>query len=241
MRRPSASSRCRQSATSRARAASESPSIASRSTRTSTFVATLFTFWPPGPDARTARTYSARSGTRTVLLTTIARLMPRLYRAPAHHRSAAGRTAILGFVVIAERRRLTDVARGAVPADLYVRGATLLNVYTGELYPANVAAKGARIAYVGLRDEMVGPRTRVVDAAGRVLVPGYIDPHVHPSTLTTPSSLARFVLPLGTTAVVADTLQFCDLGGLDAFQTVADSLMTAPLRFYWMVRPHAQS
>ena len=144
-------------------------------------------------------------------------------------------------MTIAERRRLTDVARGAVPADLYVRGAMLLNVYTGELYAANVAAKGARIAYVGLRDEMVGPRTRIVDAAGRVLVPGYIDPHVHPSTLTTPSSLARFVLPLGTTAVVADTLQFWELGGLAAFRSVADSLMTAPLRFYWMVRPHAQS
>jgi adenine deaminase len=144
-------------------------------------------------------------------------------------------------VTIAERRRLTDVARGDVPADLYVRGGTLLNVYTGELYPANVAIRGERIAYVGVREEIVGPRTRVVDATGRVLVPGYIDPHVHPATLTTPSALARFVLPLGTTAVVADTLQFWELGGLRAFQTVADALLTAPLRFYWMIRPHAQS
>jgi len=144
-------------------------------------------------------------------------------------------------VTIAERRRLIDVARGALPADLYVRGATLLNVYTGELYPAGVAVRGERIAYVGVRDEMVGPRTRVLDATGRVLVPGYIDPHVHPATLTTPSALARFVLPLGTTAVVADTLQFWELGGLAAFRAVADALMTAPLRFYWMIRPHAQS
>ena len=150
--------------------------------------------------------------------------------------------ALYPFVVsMAERRRLTDVARGAAPADLYVRGGTLLNVYTGELYPANVATQGERIAYVGVRDEMVGPRTRVVDATGRVLVPGYIDPHVHPATLTTPSALARFVLPLGTTAVVADTLQFWELGGLAAFRAVADALVRAPLRFYWMVRPHAQS
>ena len=144
-------------------------------------------------------------------------------------------------MTIAERRRLTDVARGAASADLYVRGGTLLNVYTGELYPANVATRGERIAYVGVRDEMVGPRTRVLDATGHVLVPGYIDPHVHPATLTTPSALARFVLPLGTTTVVADTLQFWELGGLGAFQVVADALMTAPLRFYWMIRPHAQS
>ena len=144
-------------------------------------------------------------------------------------------------MTIAERRRLTDVARGAAPADLYLRGGTLLNVYTGELYRANVATRGERIAYVGVREEMVGPRTRVIDATGRVLVPGYIDPHVHPATLTTPSALAEFVLPHGTTAVVADTLQFWELGGLTAFRTVADALMTSPLRFYWMVRPHAQS
>ncbi|MGH7344097.1 MAG: adenine deaminase C-terminal domain-containing protein, partial [Candidatus Rokuibacteriota bacterium] len=111
-------------------------------------------------------------------------------------------------MTIAERRRLTDVARGAAPADLYVRGGTLLNVYTGELYRANVATRGERIAYVGTRDEMVGARTRVVDATGRVLVPGYIDPHVHPANLTTPAALARFVLPLGTTTMVADSLQF---------------------------------
>jgi adenine deaminase len=144
-------------------------------------------------------------------------------------------------VTIAERRRLTDVARGAAHADLYVRGGSLLNVYTGEIYPAGIAAKGERIAYVGARDDMVGPRTRVVDARGQVLVPGYIDPHVHPATLTTPAALARFVLPLGTTAVVADTLQFWELGGLAAFRRVADALRASPLRFYWMIRPHAQS
>jgi len=144
-------------------------------------------------------------------------------------------------VTIAERRRLTDVARGATHADLYVRGGSLLNVYTGEIYPAGVAAKGERIAYVGPRDDMVGARTRVVDAREQILVPGYIDPHVHPATLTTPAALARFVLPLGTTAVVADTLQFWELGGLAAFLKVADALLAAPLRFYWMIRPHAQS
>jgi adenine deaminase len=144
-------------------------------------------------------------------------------------------------VTIAERRRLTDVARGASPADLYVRGASLLNVYTGEIYPAAVAVKGERIAYVGPRDDMVGPRTRVVDATGQVLVPGYIDPHVHPATLTTPAALARFILPLGTTTVVADTLQFWELGGLAAFRGAADALLASPLRFYWMLRPHAQS
>lgn len=141
----------------------------------------------------------------------------------------------------AERRRLTAVARGAAPADVYVRGGTLLNVYTGELYPANVAILGERIAYVGLRDDMVGPRTVVVEAAGHVLVPGYIDPHVHPAHVITPSALARHVLPLGTTTVFADTLQFWELGGVGAVVTVADAFARSPLKFYWMVRVQGQT
>jgi len=144
-------------------------------------------------------------------------------------------------VTATQRRRLTAVARGAAAADLYVRGGTLLNVYTGELYRANVATLGERIAYVGTRDDMVSARTTVVEAAGRVLVPGYIDPHVHPAHVITPSALARYVLPLGTTTVFADTLQFWELGGLRAFVTVADALARSPLKFYWMLRVHGQT
>ena len=145
------------------------------------------------------------------------------------------------MLTVGQRRRLTAVARGAAPADLYVRDATLLNVYTGELYPANVAIAGERIAYVGAREDMVGPRTTILPAAGRVLVPGYIDPHVHPAHVVTPSALARHLLPLGTTSVFADTLQIWELGGRRAFQIVADALARSPLKFYWMIRVHAQS
>ena len=140
-----------------------------------------------------------------------------------------------------ERRRLIAVARGDIPADLYLRGGTLLNVYTGELYPANVAITGERIGYVGLRAETLGPRTRVLDVAGRILSPGYIDPHVHAAHLVTPSAFARHLLPLGTTTVFADTLQIWELGGLRAFRAVADGLARSPLKFYWMIRPHGQS
>jgi adenine deaminase len=140
-----------------------------------------------------------------------------------------------------QRRMLTAVARGAAAADRYLRGGTLVNVYTGEVYPANVAIRGERIAYVGLRDDMVGPATEVLDVHGHVLVPGYIDPHVHPGHLVTPSALARHLLPLGTTTVFADTLQFWELGGLAGFRAAADGLAGSPLKFYWMVRVHAQS
>jgi adenine deaminase len=118
-----------------------------------------------------------------------------------------------------ERARLVAVARGEAAADRYVRGGLLLNVYTGEVYPANVAIRGERIAYVGQREDMVGPRTEVIDAAGRIMVPGYIEPHAHPWNLATPVALARHVLPLGTTTVFGDNLSVYELGGLRGFET----------------------
>jgi adenine deaminase len=140
-----------------------------------------------------------------------------------------------------ERARLAAVARGEATADRYVRGGLLLNVYTGEIYPANVAIAGERIAYVGLREDMVGPGTELVDAAGRTLVPGYIEPHAHPWNLATPAALARHVLPLGTTAIFADNLTVYALAGLGGFEAAVAALARGPLKFYWMVRPHAQS
>ncbi len=133
------------------------------------------------------------------------------------------------------------MARGAAPADCYIRGGLLLNVYTGEIYPANVAIQGERIAYVGTREDMVGPRTRIIEAAGRTLVPGYIEPHAHPWNLATPAALARHVLPLGTTTIFGDNLSVYELGGLRGFEAAVAALARGPLKFYWMVRPEPQS
>ena len=72
-------------------------------------------------------------------------------------------------------------------------------------------------------------------------MPGYIEPHAHPWTLTTPTALARHVLPLGTTTIVADNLAPYMLGGLRGFERAIAALARGPLRFYWMVRPHSQS
>src|SRR5262249_59504503 len=93
-----------------------------------------------------------------------------------------------------------------------------------------VAVYGERIAYVGSRTDMVDAKTTVLDVAGRVLVPGYVDPHVHPAHVITPSALARHVLALGTTTLFADTLQFWELGGVRAFTAVADAPAPPPAK-----------
>lgn len=142
---------------------------------------------------------------------------------------------------VSERRALAAVARGEAPADCYIRDGTLLNVYTGECYPANVAIKGERIAYVGGRSDMVGPRTQVLSAPGRVLCPGYVEPHSHPWNLVTPAFLARHVLPLGVTTIFADNLPVYELAGPRGFEQAVRALARLPLRFYWMARVHSQS
>ena len=85
------------------------------------------------------------------------------------------------------------VAKGEVPADLAVVNGLLVNVYTGEIYPGGVAVAGDTIAAVGDVGYALGPDTRVIDAGGRYIVPGFIDGHIHPeSTSLSVRSFAEF-------------------------------------------------
>ena len=80
-----------------------------------------------------------------------------------------------------EIKTLIDVALGKEKADLAIVDGDLVNVYTGELLPGcSVAIKGEKIAYVGKSAaHTIGADTRIIDAKGKVLVPGLIDAHTH--------------------------------------------------------------
>jgi len=145
------------------------------------------------------------------------------------------------FRTLEETRALMAVARGESPPDLLITGGTVLNVYSGELHPGTVAVAGSRIAYVGERPLTRGPSTTVVDARGRVLAPGYIDPHAHPQAMFTPVELARNVLPLGTTAIVGDTIFLLMMIHPDLAVEAFDALSSLPVRYYWFLRLHAQA
>ena len=96
-------------------------------------------------------------------------------------------------------RRLA-VARGDEPADTVVRGGRVFCVFTREWLDADVAIVDGVIAGIG---EYRG--AEVIDASGRFVVPGFIDAHMHiESVKLLVDEFARLVLPLGTTAVVAD-------------------------------------
>jgi adenine deaminase len=145
------------------------------------------------------------------------------------------------FRTLDETRAMMAVARGEAPPDLLISGGIVLNVYSGELHAATVAVAGRRIAYVGDRPLRPGPATTVVDARGRILAPGYIDPHAHPQAMFTPVELARVALLLGTTAIVGDTI-FLLMGAHPHMMDEAlDALSHLPVHYYWFLRLHAQA
>ncbi|HEX2504747.1 MAG TPA: adenine deaminase [Gaiellaceae bacterium] len=131
---------------------------------------------------------------------------------------------------MADLSRRIAVARGDEPADLVVRGGRVLSVFTREWLDADVAVVDGWIAGVGRYDGR-----EEVDAAGRYVVPGLVDAHVHlETTKLLPSEFARLVLPLGTTTVVADPHEIANVLGTDGVHWLVDVAETIPLDVYFM-------
>jgi adenine deaminase len=122
------------------------------------------------------------------------------------------------------------VARGDEPADLVVRGGKVLSVFTREWLEADVAIVDGFIAGLG---DYEGRET--IDATGRFVVPGFIDAHMHiESTKLVVDELARLILPLGTTAVVADPHEIANVLGTDGVHWLHDASAGLQLEVFFM-------
>ena len=123
------------------------------------------------------------------------------------------------------------VARGEQPASLLFKNARMVNVLSGEIYPANVAVEDGRIVGIG---DYEG-RT-VIDLAGAYLAPSLIDGHFHiESSLLTAPEFARAVVPHGTGALVIDPHEYANVLGLDGIRYVLESTKHLPLDFFIML------
>ena len=126
-------------------------------------------------------------------------------------------------------RRLA-VARGDEPADTVVRGGRVFCVFTREWLDADVAIADGVIAGIGEYDG-----AEVIDATGRFVVPGFIDAHMHlESVKLLVDEFARLVLPLGTTAVVADPHEIANVLGSDGVHWLLDASEGLQLEVYFM-------
>src|ERR671923_159670 len=126
-------------------------------------------------------------------------------------------------------RRLA-VARGDEPADLVIRGSKVFSAFTREWLDGDLAVADGFVAGLG---DYEGHE--VLELSGRYLVPGFIDAHLHlESSKLLVDEFARLVLPLGTTAVVADPHEIANVLGTDGVHWLADLCHGLPLDVFFM-------
>ena len=126
-------------------------------------------------------------------------------------------------------------------ADIFLTGGRVLNVYSGELLKVNISIKGERIWYVGTSSDPVGRDTQVLNLSGKVLVPGYIDPHFHPWFVYNPVSFGEKACRFGTTTLFCDNLIFYMLMGGNLFERFMNALSNMPVKFFWFCRAVPQT
>ncbi len=105
--------------------------------------------------------------------------------------------------------------RGDEPADLVLKGGRVFCLVTGEMIPGDVAICGDTIVGVGHDYEGVTE----IDVAGRILVPGFIDTHLHiESSCVTPFEFDRCVAPRGVTTAICDPHEIANVAGIDGIR-----------------------
>ena len=131
------------------------------------------------------------------------------------------------------RKELIKAALGLVECDLAIKNAQLLNVFTGEVYPATVFVYDGAIAHVEYRnlEEGLDKVKNVVDAEGKYLIPGLIDAHMHvESSMLTPRNFAKISIPSGTTTIVMDPHEIGNVYGVEGVKYMHDSGEGLPQR-----------
>ena len=129
------------------------------------------------------------------------------------------------------RKRVLAVARGDAAADVVLRNARIVNVFTGDIVTADVALVGDTIAAIGSYPH----GQQVIDLQGAYVLPGFIDAHVHiESSLCTPAEFARAVVPRGVTTVIIDPHEIANVHGMAGIQFMLDASEGLPLSVFVM-------
>jgi adenine deaminase len=136
-------------------------------------------------------------------------------------------------------KRLVSVSMGLEKADLAVINGKIVNVYSKEIYDGGVAVANGKIAAVGDVGYCIGENTKIIDAKGKYLLPGFIDGHIHPeSTNLSIRGFAEIVLTHGTTVVMSDMHEVGVVGGLEAIEVVLNEAQSTDLKIYFVVPSH---
>ena len=128
-------------------------------------------------------------------------------------------------------RTLIDAAQGRVICDLVIRNANVVDVCNKEVFSADVYIKDGYFA--GFNGERKARKE--IDANGRYMIPGFIDAHCHiESSHLSPSEFSDAVVPCGTTTVIADPHEICNVTGLDGMAYMLKASEHIPLSVFLM-------
>lgn len=138
-------------------------------------------------------------------------------------------------VVKADKKKLMKAARNELPYDLVVTNVQLLNVVTGEIYPAIVYVYDKHIVHVDHNVKTIDmsqiETKEIIDGQGKYLIPGLIDAHVHiESSMLTPRHFAEVVVQHGTTTVITDPHEVANVFGEAGVRYMHDSAEGLPMR-----------
>lgn len=130
-----------------------------------------------------------------------------------------------------KRENLIKTALGERQPDLIVRDAQVVNVFTGEILPADIAVTDGYIAGVG--DFSAARATVEIRAEGRYIIPGMIDAHCHiESSMVTPPIYCAEMLQHGVTSLITDPHEIANVAGSDGIKFMLDSTENLPMNYY---------
>ncbi|MGH7834690.1 MAG: adenine deaminase [Candidatus Binatia bacterium] len=134
-------------------------------------------------------------------------------------------------------QRLIGAALGEIKADLIVANGLLVNVYSGEILPGmEIAVLDGRICYVGPSARHArGEHTRIIDAGGLYVAPGFIDGHTHIGHFCRPFEYLQSYLPHGTTALMASCDELGTVFGYSGLKLFLDDVAAHPLRVFTLI------
>ncbi|MGD1832441.1 MAG: adenine deaminase [Sphaerochaetaceae bacterium] len=131
-------------------------------------------------------------------------------------------------------KRIIDAAAGRIPADCEFKNARIVDVFNGEIFESSLLIKDGLIA--GFKGEGFPEALKTFDCEGGYIVPGFIDSHVHiESSHCSPSAFADAVIPCGTTTVIADPHEICNVSGLAGLDYMLKASEQTPLQSFFMV------
>lgn len=130
-----------------------------------------------------------------------------------------------------KKENLINAAMMREKPELVIKNADVVNVFTGEIQHGDIAVSGGRIVGIG---EYSGQKE--YDADGRIVVPGFVNAHVHvESSMVTPEMYAAEELKWGTTTLITDPHEIANVGGMIALRDILEAAKRSVLNYYVML------